>query len=390
MTTDSAVPTGGPSASPALTWTTDKSRISGRQLRELAGTDSADATGRLDGLRVAPMLVVQVGKDGRRVIAVGNMRVLVHASSLDVKLEATFAALWQEQPTPCQFTSVSVTMPEAEPLMDSVLQDVLAPVLAHDRDDNDPDQHHSAARAAKALAESSRNAVAELREIRYQIELQLVASGGSDSSSLDHTSVVEALLQLNIVCSRAADQAREAIREGLWVHVTDSPAYHAYRRLQDASITNPADPATPETATWMRLHDAGMRQCVELKGQLGDESSAIRDLLTSAASISSSREADAQSRFTVLLAVISIAFGVPALVLALYGADLIMPLSSWPRAGAFGVALLGLCVAAVITARTTPKGEHRRKWQMGTAAIIGTIFLLVAAGLLPLFAGAGM
>jgi len=194
--------------------------------------------------------------------------------------------------------------------------------------------------------------------------------------------VVESLLQRNIVCSRASDQARECLREGLWVHVTGPEAYHACRRLQEPAIINPAAPATAGTRTWMRLHDAGMRQCQELRRQLEGESSSIRDLLTSAASISSSREADSQSRFNLLVAVISFALGVPALVLAVYGADLITPLTTGQRTWAYVPVLSGLVIAALLTYFRAPKGEHRLTWRMGAAGILAVIVLLIVAGLI--------
>ncbi|RAN78729.1 hypothetical protein B5P43_16120 [Bacillus sp. SRB_336] len=310
------------------------------------------------------------------------MQIQVDAGSGEVALRARVAALWIERDGEHHFAAVDPYAQESDPHAKVTLDAALKKFSIHGASDGEFDHHHRAAQIAKSIAETSRNAVADLREIRYEIEMQLVASSSSKSSAIDHTSVVESLLQLNIVCSRASDQARECIREGLWVHVTDSEAYHAYRRLQEPAIINPTPPAGADTRTWMRLHDAGMRQCVELRRQLEAESSSIRDLLSSAASISSSREADSQSRFNLLVAVISFALGVPALVLAVYGADLIMPLTTDQRTLAFIPILFGLVIAALLTFFKAPGGEHRLIWRIGAAGIVAVIILLIVAGLI--------
>ncbi len=239
-----------------------------------------------------------------------------------------------------------------------------------------------AAQLVKELAEDSRNALSELREVRYELERQLAESSAESTALEEHTSVVSSLLQLNIICGRAADQAREVVREGMWVHVTDSEAYHSYRRLQDPTIINQYSPATSETRPWMRLHDAAMRQCTEMRKQLDAESASIRTLLTSASSISSSREADAQTRFNTLVAVFSLGLGVPALVLALYGADMIVPLNTVPRQIAFLPVALGLIVAAVIAAIKAPRGRGRMVWMFGALSILLVLVLLFIAGIM--------
>jgi hypothetical protein len=379
MTPEAADATATASKLAAISWIADKSRPSRPALAALAGQDRS--TGR-NGVRAAPLFVVSPDSQGRRVIAVGNMQILVEADSGEVALKAGIAALWLEGAHAHRFTAVDPDDVGSFPLANSALAGVLQKFTVPGGSADAFDQHHRAAQIAKDIAEASRNAVADLREVRYQVETQLVASSSSKPSAVGHTSVVESLLQRNIVCSRASDQARECLREGLWVHVTDPEAYHAYRRLQEPAIINPAAPATAGTRTWMRLHDAGMRQCQELRRQLEAESSSIRDLLTSAASISSSREADSQSRFNLLVAVISFALGVPALVLAVYGADLIMPLTTGQRTWAYVPVLSGLVIAALLTYFRAPKGEHRLTWRMGAAGILAVIVLLIVAGLI--------
>ncbi|MUK01313.1 hypothetical protein GM708_04840 [Vibrio cholerae] len=238
-----------------------------------------------------------------------------------------------------------------------------------------------AASFAKQICERSRDSIPQLREIRYGLENRLAVHSASDSGSDEHTSIVASLLQLNIILGRTADQAREAVREGLWVYVSDDEAYHSYRRLRDPSIISEFSPATAALRTWMRLHDAAVRQCEELRKQADAEAGSIRALLASASSISNAWEAEAQSRFNVLIAVISVGLGVPALVLALYGAELLLPLNTAPRQLAFLPVAAGLMVAALIAILKAPRGRHRSIWRLGAGVIVIVLVLLVVAGI---------
>jgi hypothetical protein len=119
-------------------------------------------------------------------------------------------------------------------------------------------------------------------------------------------------------CARSTDQSRELAREGLWVYLSDSRAYHSYRKLQDPSLLSLYPAATRKLRPWMRLHDTAIRHCQEMRKQLDAESDSIRSLIAAASSISSSKDADAQSRFNVLAAIASVGIGLPALVLALW------------------------------------------------------------------------
>jgi len=190
-------------------------------------------------------------------------------------------------------------------------------------------------------------------------------------------------LQLGIDLGRGADNAREVIREGLWVFLTDSTAYHSYRVVQDPRIINGALPATELTRPWLRLHDAAIRQCTELRGQRDAESACVHALLSAAASVSSSREADAQTNFNTLAAVASLGLGIPALVLALYGADRLLPLDTLQRQFAFLPVAAGLVFATVLAMRRSPTGKHRRVWLAGAmAALLSLLGLLIVAGLI--------
>lgn len=349
--------------------------VSNQEMDQRASRNGRDA----GGLRVSPLLFV-AGQEGERLIVVGH--VLVEADPASVSLEATIVAAWFEDGLINEFTPVSTEDAEQRREVQTRTADNLRTRFGLTAPDTDPTL--TAAALAKSLAEASRNTVGTLREIRYALEECLTQSSKGTRASEEYTDIIAALLQLNIICGRGADQAREASREGLWVHTTDPEAYHAYRKLQDPALINEYSPATHLTRPWMRSHDAAMRQCQEMCRQLEKESESIRILLSAASSISTSREADAQARFNLLVTLLSIGLGIPALFLTLYGANLLLPLNTWPKVGAFvpvGIALLAAGIAAIWFA---PRGSKRRIWlYCGVAVLLILVLMIVAAVMAP-------
>ncbi|QNE13841.1 hypothetical protein [Pseudarthrobacter sp. NBSH8] len=352
--------------------------------RDMVAKASAGHPGSAQGpgiLRVVPLLRVS-GEKGRRVVLVGHSCLSIqdidHAA-----VESFVTNAWVEGADDGEF--VRVTVAEA-----STNEQVQAATAEFNRElpewpdaTSVTDNQLHIAKHAKALAELSRNAVASVREIRYDLEHRLAHFSSKSHPTTSNTPIVASLLELNIICGRAADEAREAVREGLWLHLSDPEAYHSYRRLQDPSIINDAAAATSTTRSWMRLHDAAVRQCLEMRKQLDAESGSARDLMAAAASVSNSREADSQAAFNTLAAVASLGLGIPALVLALYGADRLLPLDTEPRQLAFIPVAAGLLLAAVIAIWRAPKGKSSRIWIVGAIGIIMILLaLLVAAGLL--------
>jgi hypothetical protein len=255
-------------------------------------------------LRVVPLLRVS-GPKRKRVVLVGHSRLVIQ--DIDrVAIESFVTNAWVEGTEQGEFARVEIDAAPADKRVAAAtaeferdLPDWPDPASADDR------QMHIA-KHAKALAELSRNAVASVREIRYDLEHRLAHFSSKGHPTTSNTPIVASLLELNIICGRAADEAREAVREGLWLHLSDSEAYHSYRRLQDPTIINIAAAATAATRSWMRLHDAGVRQCLEMRKQLDAESGSARDLMAAAASVSNSREADSQSAFNTLAALASL------------------------------------------------------------------------------------
>lgn len=77
------------------------------------------------------------------------------------------------------------------------------------------------ARHTKALTELPRNDVAQVREIQYDLEHRLAQFSSKGHPTSSNTPIVASLMELNIICGRAADEVREAVREGPWFHLSD-------------------------------------------------------------------------------------------------------------------------------------------------------------------------
>jgi hypothetical protein len=327
-------------------------------------------------IRMAPMLTV-AGDPGRRNIVVGRTRVVVSGRGA-ASLEVTVVGAWRETGIPGSFASIDNPADDADVAVGAI-QDLPQALKAVPKGGNET----RAAQLARTLCERSRSSLAELREIRYALEDSLARTSMGASATAAHTSVVAGLLQLNIICARAADQARELAREGLWVYLSDDEAYHSYRRLQDPSLLIDHRPATHRMRPWMQLHDSAMRHCIEMRKQLDAECESIRSLITSASSISSAKDADSQSRFNVLAAIASVGIGLPALVLSLYGADILVPMNTAARQLAFAPVAASLIIAAVIATWQGARLKRGWIWTAGAVGIIGVLLLLLlTAGVL--------
>jgi hypothetical protein len=327
-------------------------------------------------IRVAPLLSV-TGPVGKRTVAVGRTRVVVSGRS-NAAYEITIVSSWQETGSTGEFELADRSSNDAK-LRASVQSSL--PVIEVALPDSSNESR--AAQLAKELCENSRGAVAALREVRYALENELASTSLGASATAQHTSVVSSLLQLNIICARAADQSRELAREGLWVYLGDNRAYHSYRKLQDPSLLSLYPAATRKLRPWMRLHDTAIRHCQEMRKQLDAESDSIRSLIAAASSISSSKDADAQSRFNVLAAIASVGIGLPALVLSLYGADILLPLNTAPRQLAFAPVAVALLSAAIIAMWQGVQHKRGKIWTIGAVGIVLILLdLLVVAGVL--------
>ena len=339
-----------------------------RHIAELAGgeDDSPRAS------RVAPLLLVRHLGDGTHDLCVGDVMVTADADA--VTYTVNVAARWQSRPAGIDEDASHDATGVAEYLTE-MIDDVLPAAARVD------DVTHTAARYAKAACEVARNHVVELRELRYTLEQHMAAESLGHTANEHLTGLVSSLLLLDIVCGRAEDRARDAIREGLWAYLDDDEAYHAYRLLRDPTILSDAEPATTRTRTWMRLHDSAIRQCEAMAEQRSAESSAVIDLLAAAVSISGSRDADAQTRLNLLIALVSLGIGVPALILALYGATALLPLETPRQNLAFAPVAAPLVVAGGLAIFFAPKGSTKHIWRVAGIAVIVVAVLLYLAGI---------
>lgn len=340
---------------------------------------SRDETDGLTAFRVAPVLLVSDGEGFQRV-AIGSTAILVRPGRL-VQLQLSLAQVWRRDSSSELFAPVDDAETREQDRAD-VAQRLEQLATSSSNSLDGLAGQELATQCAKALSERSRNAVQQLRDFRYVVEENLAASSTTSESSFEHARAISSLIQLNVMCGRAGDQAREAVRESLHLHLDDSEAYHSYRKARDPLILNAYAPATHETRPWMRSHDAAVRQCEELQRQLQTESDAIRSLVLAGVSISSARDAEQQAKSNVLAGALSVGLGIPALVLTLYGVSALLPLSAAGHLLAFLPVALAPLAAACYAAYHNDRLK-RRLIQCSEAVILaGCVVLLVIAALI--------
>ena len=196
---------------------------------------------------------------------------------------------------------------------------------------------------AKALAEGSRNTVAELRGLRYEMERQvadLLAQRRNTALRL----VMAQLVELSIAVSRARDQARDTLRE-----------------VRNPGVT---------------------RHCEAMDAELGEEITRLQSLLSSVSTFAVAQEGEAQQRFNTLAAAAAAGLGLPALILSLYGADDYLPFT-WDTAWRALTPIAGVLVlaAGIILPRLPGRGTAKN-FLKALGLIAGLICVLLIAGLL--------
>lgn len=261
---------------------------------------------------VAPLLTL-VSLDDKRLVLVGRCEVLV-SSDGDAEMHAIVEEAWMApvvteadgQRSPRGWKTIP-DHPELDRAVNHALQ------RPRHREPGDPDAR--AVVIAKAVAEHTRNAVAELRSLRYAAErtfgARLRGRGGSDVELAD-------LVELSIAASRARDLCREAAREQLWAWRTEKAILDTSRDVHDG--TSGESSARTWQADWRSVLDAGVRHCQAAGAQLEDEAAQLHRLLEAASTISVARDARAQEQFNFVATVGAVTLGLPALVLGVYGA----------------------------------------------------------------------
>ena len=197
---------------------------------------------------------------------------------------------------------------------------------------------------AKAIAESSRNEAYTVRELRYELERTIGASLRRLRTQ-ELESVLADVVELTVAVSRAREGATEDRRGGLNSWRSAPAAYHAQRRLQDPTLPRRPGARKARRLSWFPILDAGVRQCEAMDRLLAEESTLLHQLLDAAASVSVARDAQAQETFTLVATGGGVLIGIPALIIALYGATSVLPINTSNLVVLLPVAAAGLLAA---------------------------------------------
>ncbi|WP_026123044.1 hypothetical protein [Nocardiopsis halotolerans] len=306
----------------------------------------------------APLLRV-LGPPGRRRVVVGRIRVRTGRDAVP-EVALAVQAVWSEDDGWHQDRSASGDADEE-----------LTASLARPAHTVVGDERSMAVTMAKAFAESSRNEVLRLRELRYELE-QRMADHLAGRTEGPLRPLLAAAVELSTAVGRARDQALEAIRAALGVWVWDRQAYLRVRDGVEAD-TAPA---------WEARLRAGVRHCQAMERELNEEADRLQALLGGMSSFAVAEGAVAQERFTLAVGAGAAVIGLPALVLSLYGANPYLPLDSfdgtWRILLPIGVTAL-TAVFVVIRWMPGPKRPHHYLTAAGAVAALLSVLLLAGA-----------
>ena len=310
-----------------------------------------------DAFLAGPFLRV-VGEPGSRRLLTGRVRVAVTADrpvAVSVVLQCAWAEAggWHQERDPASEPDADLLAALAEP--------------AHQITGDDGVR---ALTIGKAFAEQSRNAVLQLRALRYDAERQLADLLAQRSSRMIRPLLAE-IVELSMAVGRARDQAHEAFRDGMWIWLWDADTYRRNRGEETHA---------PE-APWEALHRAALRHCEAMDAQLAEETARLHSLLSSMSTLAVAQDGEAQQRFNLAAGVVAAGLGVPALILSLYGADSFLPLDSFDHAwrALLPIGLTTLVTAGVVLNRASARPRHHAMAALLVAALVGA---LLFAGLL--------
>lgn len=312
----------------------------------------------------------------RELLAVGNARVVLCGDGGDVRVELHVIRLWRADVVaddPRRWHAAD---------NDSGLTSGLAADLDRISHSLPASGLSAAVGLAKALAEHARGQVAALRDRRYELERRLGRHLRREADVGGLELLLADVVELSIAAGRARDEARAAVREGMWLWRNDSAAYHAHRRVLDPTLVRRRGATAARRRPWFAQYDAGVRQCIALERQAGEESDALHRLLAAGSTIAVARDAAAQETFNLVAAVGAVALGLPALVLALYSTGDLLPIR---EPGRF-IVFLPLAIAGVLSAVLAfflPGDLSRwRRLCFALFAVVVTLAVLAVAGVL--------
>jgi hypothetical protein len=125
---------------------------------------------------------------------------------------------------------------------------------------------------------------------------------------------------------------------------------------------------------WLRQHDLAVRHLVDGADELAAEVQHVHGLLNGAATIAATRDADAQEQLNSVAVVAAVGSGVPGLIFALYGADVLVPFTEGSRQ----LAVLGLIfLVTILVLMFVVSRMHQARTQYGRT--VGTATVIAAA-----------
>jgi hypothetical protein len=225
---------------------------------------------------------------------------------------------------------------------------------------------------AKEASERSRDEVAVVRSLRLDLEERVAASMGSVGGE-SPSKTLPLLVSLSIAVTQARHEARDAVREGLWLWRDDSAAYHGYRRSRDMTLINEQPPADVATRPWMRAHDAAIRQCEAMAELLGEEVQALTQMVQSAGVMAQIHDAESADTLNKVASAAAVGIGLPSLGLAYYGADKLFALDLSGAVAVLAVILVPTLLA-VPASMVVSRGRTRHT-TVGMGVLVGCLLL---------------
>lgn len=234
---------------------------------------------------------------------------------------------------------------------------------------------------AKIHAELTRNAAVRLGEVRRELE-RLVARAlhpiddGSHALDVDVDDVLTALIDVARVASGVSSRLGTAEREIAFLWRGGGASDEISRRV--AAVHAGRRPEADLDERVDRSYLLMARQCAAARALLADEMQASYDLLSGVGALSASRDAAGQAQLNRIAASTAVLATVLGTVLALYGADLVVPgMDQRPGALLAGLAVVvSVIFLLLFVASDTP---HDQNWWRGAAGLSVGMAVLFAA-----------
>jgi hypothetical protein len=321
------------------------------------------------GFRAVPLLLV-LPDSGARLVAVGQAGILGRAGR-PAEVIVVVRSLWQGDGPDGNAWAPIEEHAALTPLITAAVEATMRSSAGDGEED--------ATRQARQLAELSRNSVAELRSFRYELE-RLLGDTLRGRRRQELEPILAGIVELSAMFGRVGDEAREAAREGLWSWRTDPAAFHAHRHLADPTAVIDRRHRRGHRRSWFVSLDTAIRHCRQTELLAGQEAALTHSLLNAASTIAVTRDARAQENFNLIATVGALLLGLPALIVALYSANSVLPLTRHNAHVLYPVALAGLAASVVAAVLPGPRVRRALRFLLAAAATLLIVALLGYAG----------